>query len=83
LGDRSLDLLIGQSARLNLDFALVLECVDLLKELFSGRFFVLVNLVGLQSFCNLLLDLRKLDVSLFHDLLGHMFVVMLELSDAL
>ena len=80
--DRGLNLFVGESPRFNFDFALVLECIDLLEELFSGLFFSFVHLVRTESLCDLELHLLELDTALLHYLTSHLFVVVFEFSDA-
>lgn len=83
LRKRVLDLFICQFALVDLDLALGLKTVDLLKQHPPARFLLFVNGVRLQCLLNLLLNLTELLLPLRHHFLSQMLVIVLQFSDRL
>ena len=81
LGERLLDLIVGEFALLNLDLGLVLERVDLGEEHLAAGLLLLVHLIAIESLLNLLLDLQEFHLPLLHHLLSQLLVVVLQFPD--
>lgn len=81
LAQRLLDLLVGQLALLNLNLALVFECVDLLQQHLLAGLLLFVDLRRAQGLSNLVLNLEELLLALLHDFSGHGLVVVLQFAN--